>query len=383
MSSKEELQALRQNVDQVDTGIIDLFERRMELSEQIAQVKAAGNIAVLDRAREREALEAAAASVRAENRSDTIALMRTLIALSRLRQLQKLSLVSPVTLPPSAPPKTGMATVAYQGVSGAWSEHGAQRLFPDGQLVRRDYFEDVFEAVKSGQADFGVLPIENSQTGAIGEVYDLLRRYACYITGEVWVAIAQCLLVRKGTALKDIREVYSHPEGFSQCRRYLKNKNWELTACHNTAYAAQTVTRQKSSRYAAIGSRKAAEAHDLEVLVPDIMDNPNNRTRFIAIAAQPFYDETCSATSITFSTAHKSGALCSVLQSFMLAGINLSRIESRPVSSDHYRFFADLEANVLQDETREALEQAAMQCDYFEILGCYPAASPKQEGEDA
>jgi chorismate mutase/prephenate dehydratase len=374
MGSKEQLLALRQDIDHIDQDLVQLFEQRMESCEQIAQVKAEGNIAIFDRVREEQVLAIASAAVQEKNKADAVALMRTLMALSRLRQHKKLSLTSSIDFPAPTPDKTGAVTVAYQGVPGAWSEHGALQLFPAGQREGYEYFEDVFEAVKAAKADFGILPIENSQTGAIGEVYDLLRRYSCYIVGETWVSIAQCLLACPGAVLTDLREVYSHPEGFNQCRRYLKNRNWDLTTCQNTAYAAQMVMRQNSPKYAAIGSRKAAEVHGLKVLVPDIMDNPNNRTRFIAIAAAPIYDASCSATSITFSVAHQSGALCSVLQSFMLSGINLSRIESRPVSSDHYRFFADLEANLLAPLTREALELAAMQCDYFEVLGCYHGA---------
>jgi chorismate mutase/prephenate dehydratase len=374
MDSKEQLAALRQGIDRIDDQIVELFQQRMCASDQIAQVKSEGNMAILDRIREQDVLDRAADKVKKADRADTLALMRTLIALSRLRQHQQLSLTNPVTFPVSAAAKSENIAVAYQGVSGAWSEHGAQQLFPGSSLIRCDYFEDVFKAVKAGHSDYGVLPIENSQTGAIGEVYDLLRRHACYIVGEIWLSVTQCLLAREGAVLSDIREVYSHPEGFSQCRRYLKNKNWDLTACNNTALAAQTVMRQNSNKYAAIGSRRAAQVHGLNVLVPDIMDNPQNKTRFIAIAAEPVYDTSCATTSITFSTAHKSGALCAVLQSFMLAGINLTRIESRPVSSENYRFFADLQANILTASTKEALEQAAMQCDYFEVLGCYPAA---------
>jgi chorismate mutase/prephenate dehydratase len=297
--------------------------------------------------------------------------MRTLISLSKKRQIEKLGLTDAVAFPESSGRAEGAASVAFQGVPGAWGEQAAQLLFPGAQLTGGDYFESVFEAVKSGAADYGVLPIENSRTGAIGEVYDLLRRHACYIVGQSWITVCQCLLAKKGAALGDIREVYSHPEGFGQCARFLKNKSWELTSCRNTAFAAKLASEKDGARYAAIGSRRAAEVYGLQVLAPDIMDDAGNKTRFIAIAAQPIYDESCDTVSITFSTAHRSGALCAVLEAFMLAGINLSRIESRPVSADRYRFFADLQTNILLDETRDALSLASMHCDYFEILGCY------------
>ncbi len=375
MNSKEELALLRQKIDALDSKLLRLYGERMSVSLEIAGVKAAGNIALVDERRERQVLEGAAEAVAEADRAGAATLMRTLMALSKIRQREKLGLTDPALFPEPTEPKRDALTVAFQGVPGAWGEHGANQLFPGSATIGCDYFEDVFETVKAGRADCGVLPIENSQTGAIGEVYDLLRRHSCYITGQIWISVAQCLLAREGAALSDIREVYSHPEGFGQCRRFLKNKNWELTACRNTAVAAKLVAEKGGDRYAAIGSRAAARVHGLSVLAPDIMDDAQNKTRFIAIAACPVYDERCDITSITFSTAHRSGALCAVLESFMLAGINLSRIESRPASNERYRFFADLQANIMDADTRDALRLASTQCDYFEVLGCYGSSA--------
>jgi chorismate mutase/prephenate dehydratase len=187
----------------------------------------------------------------------------------------------------------------------------------------------------------------------------------------MWVSVSQCLIGVPGAVLTDVREVLSHPEGFSQTQRFLKNRSWELTACRNTAVAAKMVAERADKRFAAIGSRRAAAVNGLEILAPDIADDVKNRTRFIVIAAEPIYDESADTVTITFSTQHHSGALCAVLQTFMLAGINLTRIESRPVSADKYRFFADLQTNILSQETRDAINEASMQCDYFEVLGCY------------
>ncbi len=371
MNNKEKLEVLRREIDSVDQELVALFGKRMNSIKEIGRIKTAGNMAILDKDREQQVIERALAVTDEELKAETISLMRTLMALSKMKQTKDMGMTSPVDFPASAEKKTKNIKVAYQGVTGAWSQQGAARLFPQAELCQHEYFEDVFNVVKSGEADYGVLPIENSQTGAIGEVYDLLKKHSCYIVGEVWITIAQCLLTTQDTELADIREVFSHPEGFGQCRRFLKGKNWDLTACRNTAVAAQMVAEKNSPKYAAIGSRQAAAAYGLKVLVPDIMDTASNKTRFIVIAGQPIYDESCGITSVTFSTAHKSGALCAVLESFMLAGINLTRIESRPVSQDRYRFFADLQANILSATTRDALSQAATQCDYFEVLGCY------------
>ena len=371
MEPKEKLGQLRQQIDQLDRELIRLFNERLVLSDEVADVKVAGNMAINDLSREDEVLDAARAHVQGAYQEEIMSYVRGLLAISKLRQNKRLLPEGELYFPASAGMKTRDVTVVYQGTAGAWGEESALRLFPGAKACHADYFEDVFVKVKAGEADFGVLPIENSQTGAIGEVYDLLRRHGCYIVGQVWIPVAQCLIANKETNLDNIREVLSHPEGFSQCRRFLKNKHWELTACQNTAFAAKEVARRNDLRSAAIASRRAAELYGLAVLAPDIVDDPANKTRFIAIAAQPAYDESSDIISITFSTAHKSGALCAVLQSFMMAGINLSRIESRPAGGEKYRFFADLQASVLDPKVTAALKQAAVNCDYFEILGCY------------
>jgi chorismate mutase/prephenate dehydratase len=234
-----------------------------------------------------------------------------------------------------------------------------------------EFFEDVFLAVKENRADYGVVAIENSQTGAIGETYDLLRKYGCFIVGRTWIDIKQCLLAPTGTSLHDIREVLSHPEGFKQCARFLHGRSWDLTACRNTAVAAETAAKVSNGRTAAIGSRRAAELNGLSVLAPDIMDSADNRTSFVVIAAEPEYDEQSDLISITFSTEHRAGALCETLMPFMAQGINLLRIESRPGSQGNYRFFAELKGSIIDEEVLATLRQASATCEYFEVIGCY------------
>ena len=368
---KEELQALRNKIDDIDQGIIALFRERMAVVGQVAGQKQAANMGVTDEGRERQVLQNAAKLAGEGLENSAMVLMSTLMALSRGQQAAMLYEGGKSLLPP--PQRSAHPRAAFQGVPGAWGEQAARSLFPDKELVNYELFEDVFRAVKEGEAGHGALPLENAQTGAIGEVYDLLRRHGCFIVGQAWVEIRHCLLVRPGTRMEDIRKVMSHPEGFRQCYGFLKGHPWDRTTCTNTAVAAQQVAARNDNRGAAVGSRRAAEIYGLEVLASDIMDSAQNRTRFISIAKEPWYDENSDTISVTFSTAHKSGALCQVLQAFMTAGINLSRIESRPVAGGKYRFFADLQATVLSKETQAALHQAAGLCEYFEVLGCYHA----------
>lgn len=274
------------------------------------------------------------------------------------------------TLPPSAQRKAGKICCAYQGLPGAWHEHALVQALPDAERMPVEYFEDVFIAVETGQADYGIVALENSQTGAIGENYDLLRRFGCYVVGRTTVEIRHCLLVNPGTAYEAIQEVYSHQQGFRQCERFLREQNWTMHVCRNTAVAAEIVRKQGGGT-AAIGSRRAAVENGLEVLIPDIMDSTGNCTTFIVLSKQPEYDADSSLVAVSFSAIHRAGALCACLLPFQQAGINLMRIESRPGEGGTYRFFIELQGNILDQNMQQALEISAEKCSYFEIIGCY------------
>ncbi|MDR3243072.1 MAG: chorismate mutase [Clostridiales Family XIII bacterium] len=371
MDAKEELTELRRQIDGIDEGMIALFQSRMEISRRVAGIKRENNMAILDAERERQVVERAAASAEESLRGEASLLMRSIMALSRKYQREILFHGETPLLPPPAKPVEEDIVCAFQGAPGAWGEQAAARLLPDADLRPEEFFEDVFKAVKEKRARYGVVAIENSQTGAIGETYDLLRKYGCFIVKRIWIDIRHCLLAPAETALADIREVFSHPQGFRQCGGFLRKYAWELKACRNTAVAAKTAAGLKSGKTAAIGSRRAAEINGLQVLVPDIMDSAANRTSFVMIATEPEYDEGSDLISVTFSTAHRSGALCETLLPFMARDINLTRIESRPASPGQYRFFAELQGNILDEGIVSTLRQAAASCAYFEVIGCY------------
>jgi len=372
MDTKKKMEAVREAIDDIDGKIVALFGERMALSDKVAYIKKDGNLSITDDAREKAVVERAVALSGELAGEETGLLMRSLMALSKLRQRKLLyGEKAGELLPPPRTPQRKGAVVAYQGLPGAWGEQAVVQLFEDAQKETRDSFEDVFAAVKDNKALYGVVPIENSQTGAIGEVYDLLRRYGCYIVDQTWVEVRHCLLALPGTNLNDIREVFSHPEGFRQCEQFLRNRSWDMTACSNTANAAEKVSKSGDRRFAAIGSRRAAELYGLEVIAPDIASDQTNRTRFIVIAAEPEYDETCNAVSVIFRTAHRSGALCEVLFPFMAGNVNLSRIESRPMTGGKYCFFCDLAGNIGDPMIASALRHAAVSCGHLEVLGCY------------
>lgn len=372
MSGKELLDDIRKEINSVDAQILKLFDERMKLAEEVAAIKSENNLSMMDAGRENEIVKSAVEKVDADMRGETSVFMRTLMALSRSRQRKKLfGGPAEFYFPASSQPKTGDIKVCYQGVPGAWGEEAALQLFSTAELVQMNTFEDVFMAIRDKKAAYGVVPIENSQTGGIGEVHDLLRKYGCYIVGQTWVTALQCLMAIPGAELSDIREVFSHPEGLKQCDKFLRGRAWDLTACRNTAVAAELVATKGEKRYAAIGSRRAAQLNGLSILAPDIVTDPGNKTRFIVISDAPEYDGTCDTVSIIFRTAHRSGALVDALFPFASGDINMKRLESRPTEDRKYCFFCDLEGNMEDEELVQALRQVAANSGYLEILGCY------------
>ena len=377
--ANEQLAEVREKINRIDEKMITLLHERQQLADEVAKIKRQNNIALVDPRRETEIVNKVAEMVPAEERADAMIFQRMVMGLSKSRQRQRLyGVAEEYSFPEPKPAKATAPTVAFQGVRGAWAELAANKLFSDAALTNMETWDDVFRAVSDGDADYGVLPIENSQTGGIGEVYDLLRKYGCYIVGQTWVKIEHCLMGVPGTKLSDVREVFSHPEGFKQCRQFLRSKAWDLTGCRNTAVAAERVASEGSNRYAAIGSERAAELNGLSVLARDIVSDPSNRTRFILVAAQPEYDDTCDTVSVIFRTAHRSGALCDVLFPLLAEGINMTRLESRPTGEKgKYCFFCDIEGHISNEAVRSAFRQIGACCDYLEILGCYRQDTPQ------
>lgn len=370
MDVKEQLAVTREQIDNIDDQIMTLFRERMKLALQVGKIKVSSNLALVDEAREKKVVERAVADMDESLTGEAALLMRSLMALSREYQRKSLFKVRSPLLPEAGAPKKN-PVCAYQGVPGAWSEEALRKAFPTAEKTAVETFEDVFLAVKESRADYGVAPIENSRTGAIGETYDLLRKYGCFVVGKIQVPIRHCLMAPQGVRLEDVREVLSHPEGFGQCRNFLRGKSWDLTAYGNTAAAAENVAKSVGERSAAIASRRAAELYELNVLVEDIMDDPANSTAFVVIARTPEYDSSSDIVSLTFATPHRAGALCEVLLPFMAMDINLIRIESRPAAMGNYRFFVEIEGNIANLAVKLSLSQAASVCEYFEVTGCY------------
>jgi len=265
--------------------------------------------------------------------------------------------------------------VGFQGVPGSYSEEALYEYFGAGVATHavRD-FEDIFTELDKGFIDYGMLPIENSSTGAISQVYDLLNKYEDYIVGEICLKVNHNLLGIKGSTMEDINEVYSHPQAFEQCNEFLKDKNnWRLIPYRNTAVSAEFVKMQNCKSIAAIGSKRASEIYGLDIIKKNINTNHNNYTRFAVIGRQMEIDENCDKISIVLSTLHKPGCLFNVLRYFAENNLNMLKIESRPIVNKpwEYFFYIDYEGNLNDRKVREVTESVKRSSCYFKLLGNY------------
>lgn len=268
--------------------------------------------------------------------------------------------------------------VAFQGERGAFSEEAALQHFGPADVLPRRSLREVFETVAEGEADAGVVPVENSEAGSINDTYDLLLQFhhALRITGEVTLRVSHCLLGIPGASLRQVRKVYSHPQALAQCEVFLRQLGVEVVPYYDTAGSAQMLAQQGAADCAAIASRRAAELYGLVVLAEEIQTNPMNYTRFLSVARQPAPRRDPSKTSVVFATAHRPGALYRALGALAEEGLNLTKLESRPARHAvwEYVFYVDFEGHEEEPRVQRALEALRAQCLWVVRLGSYPAA---------
>mgnify|MGYP001039290489 FL=1 len=375
-----ELPEIREQIDKLDDQITELFLRRMELCKNAAEIKADRGLPVLNREREREILR----RVRGHSgdmEQYTHRLFTTLFELSRAYQESLCSASSKLRgiVEGSAEhaaavfPQTGL--IACQGVEGAYSQMAADRLFPRGDIVYFKSFEGVFGAVENGLCQFGVLPIENSSYGSVRAVYDLIRRRNVYIVRSARLCIRHRLLVKPGTGLEDVTEIYSHEQALGQCGSFLKTlgDKVKLLPCDNTATAARYVARRADSGAAAISSAECAGLYGLVPLDVEIQDSDNNYTRFVCISKRPQIYPGANRISLILALEHRPGSLYEVLAKLAALQINLIKLESCPIVGHDFEFmfFFELEASVFDPNVISMLESLERDCRSFIYLGNY------------
>lgn len=376
----EELQSLRNEIDVIDRQMVELFRRRMDVTRRVGEYKAARGIPVLDQERERQVLRNKGELAGEELRPAVITLYQTVMSLSRRQQrdmlheradnpgLQRYLSARAAIRPPVSDPK-----VVYQGVPGAYSEQACLNFFGEGVKTEGlEQFEDCFKAVREGRADYAVVPIENSSTGAIRQIYDLLTRYECSMVGETTVKVEHCLMAPKGATLESITHVYSHEQGLFQSEQYLNRfPHWHQVPQADTAGSARMVAASGDITKAAICSARAAELYGLEILAHAINHNTHNTTRFVVVSPHMELREGADKISTVFILPHEAGSLHEILTIFAVHGLNMVKLESRPVPehSWEYMFFLEFNGHLDEAVTADVLHELAQTTGDFRVLG--------------
>ncbi|MEL4105691.1 prephenate dehydratase domain-containing protein [Oscillospiraceae bacterium WX1] len=371
---------LRTEIDRVDEDIIRAFTRRMEISAALAAYKKENNLPIFDPARERLKLNAIVEKTPEELRTYTASLYTLLFDLSRSYQEKYYHPVSPLVADiTTAVEETAKlfprdAVVACQGIEGAYSQLACEKLFALPNILYCSTFDSVFAAIDAGLCKYGVLPLENSTAGSINKIYDLMMNYHFYIVRSVRLKIDHNLLAKKGTALKDIKEIYSHEQAINQCAAFIKTLTGvTITACENTAVAAQMVANSNRTDVAALSSRNCADLYGLLSLADSVQDKGNNYTRFICISKALEIYPGADKTSIMLALPHKPGSLYRILARFYALGINLIKLESRPLPDRDFEFmfYFDLDTPVYSPQFTELIGELDAICDEFRYLGSY------------
>ena len=375
----EDLLKLRDEIDGIDNEIVSLYEKRMKIAEGVARYKIATGKKVFDREREVSKLNTLSAKATSEfTKVGIIELFEHIMAVSRKRQYQLLTENGLVELPELESVNDFVvpnARIVFQGVEGAYSQQAMTEYFgKECDSFHVETWKDAMEAIQNNEADFAVLPIENSTAGIVSENYDLLVEYDNYIVGDQVIQIKHALLGTKDAKLEDITTVYSHPQALMQCSDYLyAHSDWDKISLKNTAVSAKKVMEDNDRTHAAIASTLTAELYELKVLDDNISNTQSNATRFIIVTNKKICSKNANNVSVCFEVAHESGSLYHMLSHFIYNNINMTNIQSRPIKGKNweYRFFVDFEGRLEDTGVINALRGIKEEATSMKILGTY------------
>ncbi len=374
-----DLSKCRSEIDEIDRQLVELYEKRMEVSEKVAAYKIATGKKVLDQEREKQKLEAVQALAGNDfNKHGVKELFEQIMTMSRKKQYQLIQESGSMNRLPfievDSLVKKGIRVV-YQGAQGSYSEAAMKKFF--GEEINSfsvETFRDAMTAIEEGTADYAVLPIENSTAGIVSQIYDLLVEYENYIVGEQIIPIRHCLLAPEGAGMDTIQTVFSHAQSLMQSEHFLsEHPGWRQESMQNNAFAAAKVAREGDITQAAIASEYAAKTYGLKILKEGINQAENNSTRFIIVTNQKVFQKDASKISICLEISHESGSLYHILSHFIYNDLNMTKIESRPIEERNweYRFFIDFEGNLNQSSVKNALRGLRDEAKNMRILGNY------------
>ena len=365
---------VRKEIDAVDKELLPLFLKRMQCSARVAEIKRANGLPVYDAAREARIIESVRKRAGDEFADSAAGFYTSIMGISREHQHKLLKKDDKIeVLVASSPNSVEMKgkKIYCQGVEGAYSDLAAHSFFGDSaKLTFCAQFADVFRAVESGDADYGVVPVENSAAGSVVDVYSLIMKYRYYIVGAVNVAVRHSLAAKEGSLVK---KVFSHPQAIMQCHDYITSNGYISEEFSNTAAAAKFVAESDDTSIAAICSEQAAENYGLKILDSNIQDAKNNHTRFAVISRTPVFPADADKISLILSVPNTPGSLYRTLERFALNGLNLTKIESRPIKDSNfdYDFYLDFTGNIHEKNILDLLSSLSAELERFSLLGNY------------
>lgn len=371
----KDLQQLRDGIDKIDEQILKLFLERMQLCKGVADYKKQNNLPVFQGGREKQVIDRIKALTNdAELESGTAALFANIMDISKILQNRTILGGDAPGFEYTEPDFAGAGRIGCQGTAGANSEAAARMIFGSKKLSYYKTFEDVFKAVQSGEVDYGILPVHNSTAGSVDSTYDLMAKYFVYIVKEVTVEINHCLAAKPGTSFNEIKCVYSHPQAIAQCSEFISMYSLKAHESINTAIAAERVAKSSDDeKLAAICSPECAERLGLTILSQNIADCSVNRTRFVCISKDLQVDPWSDAVSVMLTIPHTEGSLYRLLTKFYVNGMNLLRIESRPIRDGSFdaRFYLDFSGKLSDTNVKAVLRDLKSNLDYFRCLGTF------------
>lgn len=372
------IEEIREKIDSIDKQLVNLFEERFLLSREVAEFKIETGQKILDRNREKQKIDSIEAMIKDVKDKELVEeIFRQMMDLSR--KVQYGMIVE------NRPEETGFLEfdeiekkgkrIVYQGVPGAYSHEAMIKYFgKDVDSFAVNLWREAMESLQKGEADYAVLPIENSSAGIVNEIYDLLVEYEFSMVEEITVKVSHALMAVKGTKIQDIETVYTHPQGFAQCGDFLeKHRNWDCIPLNNTAASALKVSNENDKTIAAIASPLAAEIYGLDILEKNIIDTDINTTKFIVVSKEKIYKKDAKKVMVSFELSHESGSLYRMLSHFIFNRLNMTKIESRPIPTRkwEYRFFVEFEGNLNSLSTATALMGISEEAISIKLMGNY------------
>jgi len=368
------LDEIRVDIDKVDTKLKELFVERMGYVHEVYMYKEANNLPVKNQKREDEIIEKRTADID-KFKNECAEFFKSLMDISCKYQEQNLAKDKLIKLDFKKISEEeflkSVDKVAYQGILGSYGSEMSKKIFKNKNLINKTTFKEVCKSIKNGEADAGVLPIENLSAGSINEVYDLIEEYELNIVMAKELEINHCLL-GKGE-YNEIKKIKSHPQALMQCNKFISKNNFEKIECLNTAIAAYEVSKDNDKSVGVICNKINKDYYNLNLLKENISDISGNKTRFIVVTAKKLIIDNPEKISMVFSLPHKTGSLSRALSDFSVNGFNLSKIESRPVKSNRweYLFYVDIEGSLLCEKTKKHLESISYLFDYVRVIGNY------------